>query len=66
MANELKVNPQNNYAKYVDSDGDALDITIYSNGQTAICINSGLDGVGVILDNHAAHQLRDMLNKRFP
>lgn len=52
---------------FKDSDGDRLEVTVFSNGQTAIAVrDNAMNDMTCLLSNRAAHELRDFLNARFP
>lgn len=67
MANQCKVTQSGNNLEFVDRTGDKLEVDIYSTGETVIRVtdNGGKDTAAVLLTNRAAHELRDLLNRRF-
>ena len=58
--------PSDNHFKFTDDDGDTVEVDIYSTGETLIYATSTGRVTNVILTAKAAHDLRDMLNRRFP
>jgi hypothetical protein len=64
--NVCKISNNNSRLHFVDCEGDELDITIYSNGETPLSVSRGDKTNTVLLTNRAAHELRDFLNRRFP
>jgi hypothetical protein len=67
MNRDLKVNSANNYAEYKDDDGDRFTIEILSTGKAVIAVRDNcMNDMVCYLSNRAMHELRDMLNKRYP
>jgi len=53
--------PRDNEFQYTDSEFNKLDILIYSSGETVVTV----DDKSVLLTTRKAHDLRDLLNRRF-
>jgi hypothetical protein len=64
MNKALKISGQ--HGEYQDERGDLFGIDIASNGRTTITVRNGPRDGSVELSNRAVHELRDMLNRRFP
>jgi hypothetical protein len=63
----LKINDKGNYAEYKDEDGDRFTIEIFSTGKAQIAVRDNcMNDMMCNLSNRAMHELRDMLNKRYP
>jgi hypothetical protein len=63
---DLKVNDRGNYAEFKDEDGDRFAIEIFSNGKAQLAVRGGMNDMMCNLSNRAMHELRDMLNRRYP
>lgn len=66
MRNELKISANGSAADYVDDSGVFLDIHLFTNGRCNLTVTAKHKSQSVSLSNKAAHQLRDMLNRRYP
>lgn len=62
----LKIDPRGSHAETTDINGDMIAFSITPTGQMGVIIRNGPRDSSAILTSREAHQLRDMLNRRFP